>query len=148
MIKDETVSLDRCLSETSIASIVASFAARQDVSLEQIIQLCRGLFQEFDVFDPDRLSTKPPYPKTSVTALPVENAVTKDKVYCLCCGRGFSMLKRHIGSEHGMSEFEYRRVFSLAEDFPLVAPNYSKRKAEFAKRSGLGKHHRVDQDPI
>lgn len=75
-------------------------------------------------------------------AIPIEQAVTEDKVYCLCCGRGFTMLKRHLKAEHGLTEDEYRALYGLPEDMPLVAPAYSERKAAYAKRVGLGKYQR------
>jgi len=37
-------------------------------------------------------------------------------------------------------------MFSLPADAPLVAPSYSKRKAEYAKRAGLGKYSRDKSD--
>ena len=41
-----------------------------------------------------------------------------------------------------MTEDEYRAAFNLDADFPLVAPNYSERKAAYAKEVGLGKYNR------
>ena len=52
------------------------------------------------------------------------------------------MLKRHLKAEHGLTEDQYRAMFDLLEDFPLVAPNYSARKAKYAKKIGLGKYSR------
>ena len=75
-------------------------------------------------------------------ALPIEQAVTEDKVYCLCCGRGFKMLKRHLGAEHGLTEAEYRAMFNLPADMALVAPSYSRKKASHAKQAGFGKYDR------
>ena len=78
----------------------------------------------------------------SEPAMPVDRAVTRDKVYCLCCGKGFKMLRRHLGAEHGLTEAEYRTMFDLPEDTPLVAPSYSEKKAEYAREAGFGKHRR------
>ena len=72
--------------------------------------------------------------------------MTEDTIFCLCCGKGFKMLKRHLGAEHGLTEAEYRVMFNLPADTPLVAPSYSKRKAEYAKRAGLGKYSRDKSD--
>ena len=52
------------------------------------------------------------------------------------------MLKRHLKAEHGLTEDEYRARFDLPADMPLVAPNYSERKAAYAKRVGLGRYQR------
>ena len=107
-----------------IATIVASFAARPDAT-------------------PDGEGAEPAANPTAATpALPPERAVTEDKVYCLCCGRGFKMLKRHLGAEHGLTEAEYRAMFNLPADLALVAPSYSRKKASHAKQAGFGKYDR------
>ena len=56
------------------------------------------------------------------------------------------MLTRHLKAEHGLSEDEYRQIFALPEEFPLVAPKYSERKAAYAKQTGLGKYRRETGD--
>lgn len=119
-----------------IATIVASYAARPDATPDAIVELYNKLMGEAAdaAGTPASSATKP--------ALPVERAVTEDKVYCLCCGRGFKMLKRHLGAEHGLTEAEYRTMFGLPADFALVAPSYSRKKASHAKQAGFGKYDR------
>lgn len=133
-----------------IAQIAAAYASRPDVSADDIIALVGRLTQ---ALDPEAeaaalLNETSPTPATAATApaIPVEQAITQDKVYCLCCGKGFKMLKRHLGSEHGLTEAEYRAMFNLPEDMPLVAPSYSKRKADYAKQAGFGKYARQAPD--
>lgn len=127
-----------------IATIVASYAARPDVKPDDIVELLAKLKREMGDQDvapsaPDVAGETVEKPKP---ALPIEKAVTRDKVYCLCCGKGFKMLKRHLTAEHGLSEAEYRRLFDLPEDMPLVAPSYSEKKAAYAKKAGFGKYER------
>lgn len=124
-----------------IATIVASFAARQDATPDDIVDLYNRLMGEGETQSAaaqTRASGDMPEP-----AMPIERAVTEDKVYCLCCGRGFKMLKRHLGSEHGLTEAEYRTMFNLPADMALVAPSYSRRKADHAKQAGFGKYDRT-----
>ena len=126
-----------------IATIVASYAARPDVSPDEIVELLAKLRREMGHGD-----TAPAAPRAEAPAekpkpaLPLDKAVTRDKVYCLCCGKGFKMLKRHLMAEHGLSEAEYRRLFDLPEEMPLVAPSYSEKKAAYAKKAGFGKYAR------
>ncbi|ETX28879.1 MucR family transcriptional regulator [Roseivivax isoporae] len=128
-----------------IASIVAAYAARPDAKPDDIVDLARKLEREFgSAGDPAPAEAPEARPATDVRpALPLDQALTRDKVFCLCCGKGFKMLKRHLGSEHGLTEAQYRRMFGLSDDTPLVAPSYSERKAEYARRAGLGKHERT-----
>lgn len=69
----------------------------------------------------------------------VEQSIQDDRVYCLDCGAGMKMLRRHLRTEHGLSPEQYRERWALAASYPLVAPNYSNRRAELALESGLGK---------
>ena len=122
-----------------IGRIVAAYAARPDVSASDIVDLFNKLAggAGIDVALP-ALSAERPEP-----AVPLERAITEDKVFCLACGRGFKMLKRHLGAEHGMTEAEYRAAFDLPEDMALVAPSYSRKKAAYARKAGFGKYARL-----
>lgn len=127
--------------EELIANIASSYAARADVGADDIVELVAKLRREFGAATaetpaPTRLD------RSAEPAVPIDQAVTRDKVYCLCCGKGFKMLKRHLGAEHGMSEQEYRTLFGLPETMPLVAPSYSRKKADYAKETGFGKYER------
>jgi predicted transcriptional regulator len=125
-----------------IAQIVAAYASRPDVSQDDIVALLARLTGMAEDGTPAAVAD--PAPVGAVKpALPIEDAITRDKVFCLCCGKGFKMLKRHLGAEHGLSEAEYRAMFNLPEDLPLVAPSYSRKKAAFAKEAGFGKYSRA-----
>ncbi|WP_254772005.1 Ros/MucR family transcriptional regulator [Pseudooceanicola nitratireducens] len=119
-----------------IATIVASYAARPDSTPDAIVELYNKLMGGAGE------TPEPPQTGAVKPALPLDRAVTEDKVYCLCCGRGFKMLKRHLGAEHGLTEAEYRTMFGLPADFALVAPSYSRKKASHAKQAGFGKYDR------
>ena len=136
-----TQSTQNYLSDDAIATIVSGFASRSDVSIDDILTLVARL-KSGSLDTNVAVQAKP----LAIPAVPTGQAMTKDTIFCLCCGKGFKMLKRHIGAEHGLSEEEYRVMFNLNADVPLVAPSYSKRKADYAKRSGLGKYSREQSD--
>ena len=124
-----------------IARIVASYAARPDVSADDIVDLFNKLAGEAGIEIPlPVVPAEKPEP-----AVPLDRAITDDKVFCLSCGRGFKMLKRHLGAEHGLTEAEYRATFDLPEDMALVAPSYSRKKAAYAKKAGFGKYARASR---
>ncbi|GGG67601.1 MucR family transcriptional regulator [Salipiger pallidus] len=134
---------DLGIKEETLGRIVAAYASRKDVGQEEIITLYRRLAAELGGPVPQPVSAPAVTADGQVQpAVPVEKAVTEDKVTCLCCGRSFKMLKRHLGAEHGMTEAAYRTAFGLPEDFPLVAPSYSRKKAAHAREAGLGTYAR------
>ncbi len=127
-----------------VATVAASYAARPDVTADDIVALVSKLRREFGEPEQGSVDARPPAhgPVRAEPAIPIEKAVTHDKVFCLCCGKGFKMLKRHLGAEHGLTEAAYRAMFGLSEDVPLVAPSYSNRKAKYAREVGFGKYDR------
>jgi len=72
-------------------------------------------------------------------AVSVRKSVTPDAIICLECGKGFKMLKRHLGTDHGTTIADYRAKWSLPNDYPVVAPNYAAHRSQLAKDIGLGR---------
>lgn len=72
-------------------------------------------------------------------AVSVRRSVTPDYIVCLEDGRKLKMLKRHLRTAYDMTPDEYRIRWNLPADYPMVAPNYAKKRSEFAKKIGLGR---------
>ena len=72
-------------------------------------------------------------------AVAISKSVTPDYLVCLEDGRKLKMLKRYLRSRYDMTPEEYRARWNLPADYPMVAPNYAKRRSEFAKEIGLGR---------
>lgn len=53
-------------------------------------------------------------------------------------GKPYKSLKRHLG-RYGLTPDEYRARYRLPASYPMVAPAYSERRREVAKRLGLGR---------
>jgi predicted transcriptional regulator len=65
--------------------------------------------------------------------------VTADFIVCLEDGKKLKMLKRHLKTSYDMTPEQYRKRWGLAADYPMVAPNYAKKRSQLAKKIGLGK---------
>ena len=50
-----------------------------------------------------------------------------------------TMLKRYLRSRYDLTPEQYRTKCNLPSDYPMVAPDYSKRRSDFAKSIGLGR---------
>lgn len=80
--------------------------------------------------------------ETPEPAVPVKKSITNDYIICLEDGKKLKMLKRHLKSAYNMTPEEYRAKWGLPHDYPMVAPNYAKRRAELAREIGLGTKRR------
>lgn len=73
-----------------------------------------------------------------VPAVSVKKSVMPDFLICLEDGKKLKMLKRHLKTAFNMTPEEYRERWGLSADYPMVAPNYAKRRSHLAKEIGLG----------
>ena len=64
--------------------------------------------------------------------------MTPDYIVSLEDGRKFKSLKRHLRTSYDMTPDQYRRRWGLPADYPMVAPNYAKKRSKLAKNAGLG----------
>lgn len=72
-------------------------------------------------------------------AVPIKKSVTADYIVCLEDGMKLKMLKRHLKTSYDLTPGQYRERWGLAADYPMVAPNYAKKRSQLAKKIGLGK---------
>ena len=72
-------------------------------------------------------------------AVSIKKSVQPEYLICLEDGKKLKMLKRYLRTKYDMSPDEYRRKWGLPDSYPMVAPNYSKRRSQFAKEIGLGR---------
>ena len=72
-------------------------------------------------------------------AVPINKSVTRAHIICLEAGAKLKMLKRYLRTRYDLTPEQYRARWGLPADYPMVAPEYAKRRSEFAKSIGLGK---------
>ena len=75
-------------------------------------------------------------------AIALKKSVTADHIVCLEDGKKFKSLKRHLRTQYNMTPEQYREKWSMAPDYPMVAPNYAAARYELAKQMGLGQQRR------
>ena len=78
-------------------------------------------------------------PQRSEPAVSVRQSVKADHLVCLECGKRFSMLRRHLATDHQLTPDQYRQKWDLPRDYPIVAPDYAKVRSGLAKKIGLGR---------
>ena len=71
-------------------------------------------------------------------AVPIKRSVTPGYIVCLEDGQQLKMLKRHLRNKFDMTPDQYRRRWGLPANYPMVAPNYAKKRRKIARAIGLG----------
>ena len=84
------------------------------------------------------IGKQPAQAEKPTPAVPVKQSVRQDRIICLEDGKSFSMLKRHLMTDHKLTPQQYREKWDLPRDYPMVAPNYAQTRSALAKKIGLG----------
>ncbi len=115
--------------------IVASFVANNPVPAAGLPELLKTVHTTVL----DLAADKPVEPPRPDPAVPISKSITPDHIICLEDGRKLKMLKRYLRSRYDMTPDDYRARWGLPSDYPMVAPNYAKKRSAFAKEIGLGR---------
>jgi predicted transcriptional regulator len=114
--------------------IVSAHVRNNAIAADQL----PGLIQKvFDALATVEQATAAP-PKAE-PAVDVRRSVVADHIVCLDCGKHFSLLRRHLMTDHKMTPQQYRQRWDLPSTYPLVAPEYAKTRSALAKKIGLGR---------
>ncbi|MDW2995208.1 MAG: MucR family transcriptional regulator [Alphaproteobacteria bacterium] len=100
----------------------AAIAANPELTMEQAVLRAREILRG-----------------TSVTPQQIAESVQNDKIQCLEDNTWHVMLRRYIKRRFNMTPKQYREKWGLADDYPFVAPSYSRKRSKIAKKSGLGR---------
>jgi predicted transcriptional regulator len=125
---------DELLRMTS--EIVASFVSNNPVTADGLPDVIRSVYRTVSGLSG---TTEFKTEEKLKPAVPISKSVTNDHIVCLEDGKKLKMLKRYLRSRYDMSPDDYRRRWGLNADYPMVAPAYTERRSEFAKKIGLGK---------
>ena len=123
--------------------IVSAFVANNSISTKDLPQLISEISDTLNTIkNPlhDFAENKQEVAHSRIKpAVSVKNSVSEDSITCLCCGKKFKSLKKHILASYGFTAEEYRKYWNLPSDYPMVAPSYSVVRQKLAKKNRLGK---------
>lgn len=119
---------------TLISQIVSAHASNNAVTTDQLPALIQQVFNTLNTLEQETM--EPPRPDPAV---PIKQSAKADHIVCLECGKHFSMLKRHLATDHELTPERYRQRWGLPASYPIVAPNYAKVRSTLAKKIGLGR---------
>ena len=122
--------------------IVSAYVSNHQLLQEELFALMHKVHQSLGTMNTGQ-SLKSPL--STSPAVPIENSITQDYIVCLEDGLQLKMLKRHLKTTYNMTPEEYRRRWDLPSNYPMVAPNYSKRRSAIAKSVGLGSSQKTQK---
>lgn len=117
------------------AEIVGAYVAHHIVAITDLPTLITTVGQQLAGLGQEA----PPEEEKPKPAVPIKRSVQEDGIICLICGKAQKMLKRHLATRHDLTPDDYRSMFSLKDDYPLVAPGYAATRSALAKKIGLGR---------
>lgn len=130
---DQMIAHDKLLELTT--DIVAAHVSNNHVPTSDLAHTIQSVFAKLaDLHTPVKEPEAPPVPAVSI-----KKSITDDYLICLEDGKPLKMLKRHLKTSYDMTPEDYRAKWGLAHDYPMVAPNYSKKRQSLAKKIGLGR---------
>jgi predicted transcriptional regulator len=127
----------------AVAQIVSAYVAKNDIAQAELPVLIQSVHRSLVALSTP--ITKPAEAKAP--AVSVKKSLAPEFLVCLEDGKKFKSLKRHLRAVYSMTPEQYREKWSLPADYPMVAPNYAKRRSELAKNMGLGSQRKGRTQP-
>lgn len=113
--------------------IVASYVSNNPVSTSELPVVINSVYASLTGL------TGKPAEDAPKPVVPARKSITDNYLVCLEDGKKLTMLKRYLRTRYKMSPEEYRSKWGLPADYPMVSPNYARRRSELAKENGLGR---------
>jgi predicted transcriptional regulator len=118
-----------------VAEVVASYVSNNEMKAEELPAFIQQVHRSLCSVGSSRSFLLHDRPDPVVS---IEDSVQPDYIVCLEDGRRLKMLKRHLKTAYNMTPDQYRERWGLDSSYPMVAPNYAKRRSNLAKDIGLG----------
>jgi predicted transcriptional regulator len=116
------------------ARVISGYVSNNRLSGEQLPELIQAVYRCLSTVEASTAAAE----AKIAPAVEVKKSIFADRIVCLARGASFSMLKRHLNTEHELTPVAYRERYELPRDYPLVAPDYAKTRSTIAKKIGLG----------
>jgi predicted transcriptional regulator len=117
------------------AEIVSAYVSHNRVAVSDVPNVIRAVAANLESLGIE----EKPVPEKPEPAVSVRRSISPNYITCLICGKKQKLLKRHLAAEHNLTPAEYRELFDLRTDYPMVAPSYAQQRSELARRIGLGR---------
>lgn len=134
MNMDATEDISKLDLLSQAADIVAAYVSNNAISASDLPSLLTTVHEKLGELAHDVVETERPDP-----AVPIKKSISDHYIICLEDGAKLKMLKRYLRTRYNLTPDQYRKRWGLPPDYPMVAPEYARRRSAFAKKIGLGK---------
>lgn len=117
------------------AEIVSAHVSHNTVAFGDVPHLIQKVHEALQTVGDERREAG----QTKMPAVSIRASVKPDYIVCMVCGRKQKALKRHLQLAHRLTPQQYRTDYGLPDNYPMAAPNYTKRRREIATEMGLGR---------
>ncbi len=119
---------------SATSQIVSSYISNNKIESNAIPELIEKVYSNLiSITDKTSAYTLEP-------SVDIKDSVHPEYLICLEDGKKLKMLKRYLKTKYNMTDTEYREKWALPPDYPMIAPNYAKKRSSLAKKTGLGKN--------
>jgi predicted transcriptional regulator len=118
--------------------IVSAYVGRNPLTTADVPPFMESIYKTLKRLG-DEGEPETPEPAPLAPAVPIRKSVTATAIICLECGRGFTSIRRHLGTAHQLTSEQYREKWQLPANYPMVTADYSKTRSDVAKATGLGR---------
>lgn len=137
--REENTAPNEALVMEAAVEIISSYVSNNLVDPQQLVELIPHVFQSLKGLMSSAPETEyAPIRRSKAPVVPIKKSVTDDYLICLEDGKKLKMLKRHLRTVYKMTPEQYRRRWNLPDNYPMVAPNYTKKRSALARSHGLG----------
>lgn len=120
---------------TLTSDIVAAHVSNNSVAVSDLPTLISNVYTALAGLEKP-VVVEEPAPEPAVS---IRSSIKNDHIVCLEDGKKLKMLKRHLMTHYNLTTEQYRTRWNLPADYPMVAPDYAAKRAELAKKIGLGR---------
>jgi predicted transcriptional regulator len=119
---------------TELASeIVLAHASNTSMTKEELIAELKEVHAVLTALEKGEAAPVPEEEQEATTpAITKRKAFGKKKIFCMVCGKGFTTLKRHLGTAHDLTPKEYRKQFGIPAGTTLASKDYSESRRQMA----------------
>ena len=122
-----------------MVSLVSAYVSYNEIAASDLPDLMRSVHSTLEDIETGGASRV----TTDMPAVPIEESLTDDVIFCLEDGLPFKSLKRHLRTKYDLTPEAYRQKWGLPQNYPMVAPNYAKQRSALARKSGLGRNRQT-----